>query len=452
MLAALLLAAAALALPRQDPLSPPPQPNSPPSQLDDDYRGFNITLDAPAAPVPRVYFSHPRHDPPEGMGLYPLAVSGEAGERVNLAIFADGYTSADRASFLADARALADDIVSGDSAMAHVSDLVNVWGVFVPSAQQGIGIDTPLRGAPFGLYRPGRELRAVYVAHAGRAHAACAAFEECDQPILLGNDGLYGGLGGTFTVITASRRNGPLVLRHELGHSLIPVGEEYEGGFVYSGVNADAVENVHHLKWRRFLSDPNSVRVEDAKVPLQAYPWHDLDDGKYVVTFQGSNKHDKKYTTARLRLSLSSIPYASHIRLTLNGAEVDLSPQFSPDWDGVRDRRWVHLPLPLGIPSGKVRVEVSLTREGKKAQAGQGGKMLSSIEIAEYADGFRGQMGFVGAFPTYDDSGGVTLRPTNEDCLMRNVNQPHFCVVCAHGLRVSLKRRIAKKWQRRSDE
>jgi hypothetical protein len=31
-------------------------------------------------------------------------------------------------------------------------------------------------------------------------------------------------------VITASALNGPLVLRHELGHSLIPVGEEYEGG------------------------------------------------------------------------------------------------------------------------------------------------------------------------------------------------------------------------------
>lgn len=31
-------------------------------------------------------------------------------------------------------------------------------------------------------------------------------------------------------IITASKMNGPLVLRHELGHSLIGVGEEYEGG------------------------------------------------------------------------------------------------------------------------------------------------------------------------------------------------------------------------------
>ena len=47
--------------------------------------------------------------------------------------------------------------------------------------------------------------------------------------LIIGNDGLYGGLGGDFTVITASEINGPLVLRHELGHSLIEEGDEYDG-------------------------------------------------------------------------------------------------------------------------------------------------------------------------------------------------------------------------------
>lgn len=236
-------------------------------------------------------------------------------------------------------------------------------------------------------------------------------------------------------IITASPRNGPLVLRHELGHSLIPVGEEYEGGFVYSGVNADNVEHVHNLKWKKFLSDPSHVRIEDAKVPLQAYPWHDLDTGAYEVEFVSSNKPSeglagfvvgkfsdvlkekgkrRRYTSARLRMSLSSIPYASHVRLTLNGGEVDLAPEFKKDWDDVLDRRWVHLPLPNGIPGGRVKVKVELTEEGRQAEAGQGGKMISSIEIAEYARGFNAKKGFVGAFPTYDDHGGVTLRPVSQ--------------------------------------
>ena len=50
---------------------------------------------------------------------------------------------------------------------------------------------------------------------------------------MAGNDGLYGGLGGDFTVITASEINGPLVLRHELGHSLIEEGDEYDGSESY---------------------------------------------------------------------------------------------------------------------------------------------------------------------------------------------------------------------------
>lgn len=88
------------------------------------------------------------------------------------------------------------------------------------------------------------------------------------------------------SVITASKLNGPVVLRHELGHSLIDVGEEYEGGErtlplcevelisgeVYSGVNADKPTHLRHLKWKKYLSDPKHVRIEDAKVPLQAYP------------------------------------------------------------------------------------------------------------------------------------------------------------------------------------
>lgn len=32
------------------------------------------------------------------------------------------------------------------------------------------------------------------------------------------------------SVITSSEKNGPLILRHELGHTLIPVGDEYDGG------------------------------------------------------------------------------------------------------------------------------------------------------------------------------------------------------------------------------
>jgi len=43
-------------------------------------------------------------------------------------------------------------------------------------------------------------------------------------------------------------------------------------GYYYNGVDSDKVENLKHLKWKDFLTDPKHVRMEDAKVPLQVYP------------------------------------------------------------------------------------------------------------------------------------------------------------------------------------
>ncbi len=59
------------------------------------------------------------------------------------------------------------------------------------------------------------------------------------------------------------------------------------------------------------------------------------------MRFFGSNpstNHARLYPSAHLRVSLSSIPYPSHINLTLNGQRVDLSPAFEESWTGSKDR------------------------------------------------------------------------------------------------------------------
>ncbi|ORY31425.1 IgA peptidase M64-domain-containing protein [Naematelia encephala] len=393
--------------------------------------------------------------PPEGMVLHPLHVSGPSAERVDLTFFSDGYTSDEVEKFLKDAKKLTEDIVSPSSAMGHVQHLLNVWAVFVPSNTSGVGTqDTPIPGAAFGLYRPGSELRAVFVDQPRKARAACKFFREgreggCDQAVLLGNSPLYGGLGGEFTIITASERNGPLVLRHELGHSLIPVGEEYEGGYAYFGANSEKLESLNQLKWKGFLSSSEQIRVEDVKVPVQAYPWYDLSQGPYNVTFESSSLKNSSHTypTGLLRLSMSSIPYPSHISVSINQVALNVSEAFPPSWAGTKDRRWLEIPLPNGIDKGVNTIDVRLTKEGMEAEEGQGGKMITSLEVEEYGGQgrFNHSEGFIGAFPTYAMDGKVTLRPTNDACLMRSVNRPSFCPVCADALEKSLLGKIEKK-------
>jgi hypothetical protein len=74
-------------------------------------------------------------------------------------------------------------------------------------------------------------------------------------------------------VVTSSLANGPLVLRHELGHSIIDIGEEYDGGSEYYGVNS-AKDLTSPLPWHHWLSlDPGiPPRIERSVMPLQTYP------------------------------------------------------------------------------------------------------------------------------------------------------------------------------------
>ena len=122
--------------------------------------------------------------------------------------------------------------------------------------------------------------------------------------------------------------------------------------------------------------------------------WFNLSNGGYNISFTSFNPENidsskPLYPTAFFRASMSSIPYPSHISITLNGKEVNLSSSFpsSPDpWDGSKDRRWVEIPLSNGLPNGVNHLDVQLTQEGYEAEEGQGGKMITSLEIIEYGD------------------------------------------------------------------
>jgi hypothetical protein len=145
--------------------------------------------------------------------------------------------------------------------------------------------------------------------------------------------------------------------------------------------------------------------------------WYNLSTAPWTASFISSNPIESTalYPNALLRISLSSIPNPSHLEIMLNSKAIDLTAGFPADWAGSHDRRWVEIPIEAGIPGGEIRVKVSLTKEGRKAKEGQGGKMLTSFEVLEYgtADRFNATHGFIGAFPTYSMTGTVTLRPVS---------------------------------------
>ncbi|RDB19088.1 hypothetical protein Hypma_014325 [Hypsizygus marmoreus] len=379
--------------------------------------------------------SSPPSSPP--LTVQPLIVSGSASNRVNLVFFSDGYLLDEQGKFFEDAARLAEDI-SGNQTFSTVRPLLNFWAAFSPSNESGIGMNGIPKDTPFGLFRDGTELRAVYYSKPEVAEAACSSLgEQCDYPILLGNDPYYGGLGGDYTVITSSLANGPLVLRHELGHSIIDVGEEYDGGYAYFGPNA-AHDLSQPLPWAHWLSPiPHSEvaapRVERSVMPLQEYAWTMLSTSTpWSTNFTSSGA----YSRHLVRFSLSGLPEASNLKVLLDGNDLGWIPK-----DGIGLDRW-HYDIfhNYDLSPGQHEVKFALVNSEREGTA-----QLCSVEIIEYGneDEFISTPGHYGIYPTFSEANETSYRPTNEDCLMRIVTSPNFCKVCIEGLWLSLLRRVS---------
>lgn len=180
--------------------------------------------------------------------------------------------------FFKDIERLVDNMWSGTT-FASVLPLFNIWAIFTPSVESGIGVGGVPKDTMFGLYRDGTELRGIYPSKEDMLRQICKLTGRfaCDFPSVIANDDFYGGLGGEFVISTRfaksliirSKTSGVIVLRHEMGHNFIHVGEEYDGGDVYSGVNS--ASQISGLSWSHWLSDPKRIKEEREKLKVQEY-------------------------------------------------------------------------------------------------------------------------------------------------------------------------------------
>ena len=173
-------------------------------------------------------------------------------------------------------------------------------------------------------------------------------------------------------VITPSIANGALVLRHELGHSIIDVGEEYDGGFAYFGVNA--AHNLSELPWPQWLSSQGLPRVERSLMPMQAYPWTLLNHtSPWTVSFNSSGLYNRHL----VKFSLSGIPDANDLSVKFNGVDLGWEPRKDIGVD-----RW-HYDIwsDKGLEEGLHELRFDLNNLQLEGQA-----QLCSAEILEYGD------------------------------------------------------------------
>ncbi|KAI0165235.1 IgA peptidase M64-domain-containing protein [Hypoxylon sp. FL1284] len=364
--------------------------------------------------------------PAPPLDIQPLIVSGPAENRVNFLFLGDGYTEDEKDKFFADAMYLANNVTDGQT-FVDVVPLMNFWAAFSPSAESGVGTYGKPLDTVYGLYRDGTELRGLYYDKPEVARAACQSTDTCDYPILLGNDPLYGGLGGTFTVTTASPNSGPAVLRHELGHSIIGVGEEYDGGEVYRGVNA--ATSPASTPWSQWYTAPAAEpRVERSAMPFQAYPWTLLNaTAAWRARFASAGTYDSHV----LQVSVSGLASSADLSVEIDGRDVgwELNPAV-----GV-DRFIYNIERDEALGPGDHEIAVTLLNAELEGTA-----QLCSLEVLEYGeeDEFNFEPTYHGIYPTFSATNETTYRPTNDLCLMRDTYTGDFCSACIEGLWISL--------------
>jgi len=343
------------------------------------------------------------------------------------------------------------DMFIGDTFKSFLP-LFNVHALFRPSKESGIGAQGKWKDTSFKLYRDGTELRGIYVADPRAARQACRAVGKyaCDFPSLIGNDPYYGGLGGEFVISTSSNKSGTVVLRHELGHSLIDVGEEYDGGQVYSGVNAERW-SIQNIKWKHWLTDP-VPREEKNVLRAQDYAWYDLKKGPYKVKFNS----DGKFKRWDLKISHSGVDTDDSFEVYLDGERL---PWTSP---GGFDRDFSEWAGENGFSAGSHEIEF---RQGAKYDDEEPDperpiRQLCSVTMHEFMgeDEYRFDNSVISAYPTYDIKGRKTWRSNHEFCLMRNMASTQLCSICKEGLwhrllsKASLLDEIKVDCQREDDD
>lgn len=128
-----------------------------------------------------------------------------------------------------------------------------------------------------------------------------------------------------------------------MGHNFVNVGEEYDNGYVYSGVNAAANLSIVTTKWGHWLTN-GPARAERAIFRLLEYPWANLtlDSQSFVFTSDGN------YSRWYLIVSVSAAGEMDSLEFVLDG---EILPWQSRGYD---DREFYDWFSDEGLTEGKI--------------------------------------------------------------------------------------------------
>ena len=343
-----------------------------------------------------------------------LVSQGPKENRINLTILGDGYTLAEKDRFFADATRTKNELFVGQTFASYLP-LFNVYAVFVPSQDSGITDGDAKKNTAFSLYRdPPGSKRAIMPGDPNALEEALQLAPATDYPIVLANDEYYGGLGGRFAISTRSIESGIVVLRHELGHNFGQVGEEYDGGYVYTGANSTSSRG--GVPWSQWLTD-GKLNTYETKFLAGEYVWQNLAQSDFTSDFNfPAPSSEGPY---QFEVIVSSVGWKTpgDVTVQFDGQPVTLEGRWTTD------RSFFTFHLPQSPSAGQHRLTVHQNIH-------DGDKLVAFVELYAQPATLDFSKDVYGAYATFSSGGSPAgYRPTHTSCLMRDMLTPNFCSV-----------------------
>ena len=356
-----------------------------------------------------------------GLEVRSLITQGPSSNRIDLTFLAEGYTEAEREKFFADSHRLASDLFVHQAFASYLS-LFNIHAVFVASSESGVS-DRQARDTAFGLYRsPAGSKRAILPGNQRKIDQALAQAPDTDYPILLVNDDYYGGLGGKYAITTRSHNSGSMVLRHELGHNFGNVGEEYDGGSVYTGANFSFSRR---LPWQHWIE--GEAQLFHSRFLTGSYQWKNLARAPALINFR--YPEGNFFFAAKI----SSVGWASEdeVGVELQGQELALNGIWT------EDRSFFSLQDPIDLQPGSYQMRIF--DRGRDQD-----NVFAFAMLYAHPRDIPQDPNFIGGFSVFDANQEFQgYRPSFSSCLMRDMRHQKLCVVDQENLWFRFLQRVS---------